>query len=296
MIGPAWSPAQWNAIVAGARDAIAPLRSVELEAMTLPQAADDARQTAAVEEALRDRTALICLFVRSPERSEKALRTALEGSAGVITMGFAPGSQKAFGHVDIRYAEGAALLGHELPRLLGSGSSYVLLHASGADALHRACFEFFATDALRYPDLRRLAERECPSEDQFPAALKSMVETFPNAPLAVALGLEIWGDARLIASLPDTLRIASLGASPEFWPWLDPGRAVALVGPLDGEIGTAAMQFAIECLTRVQPTVRTRRVRCELVMRSNLADFQRRYWLAVGAGALPTSASAPAGP
>jgi hypothetical protein len=60
------------------------------------------------------------------------------------------------------------------------------------------------------------------------------------------------------------------------------GEAAALVGPLDGEIGAAAVELAITGLMQVSDTPRLRTISCELVTAATLPDFAQRYAQAAG--------------
>ena len=90
-----------------------------------------------------------------------------------------------------------------------------------------------------------------------------------------------------LARSPETLlnqenRFATLGAFPELWPHLRSGRALALAGPLDGEIGFAALELVSAALTGSREFGTERFIMPELVTPETLADFARRYAAAAG--------------
>ncbi len=113
-----------------------------------------------------------------------------------------------------------------------------------------------------------------------------LLERFPNAGLVVSLDPALWltpqaGWERDLRQVSGDFRFATLSAAPSLWSRLGtperPGEAAALVGPLDGEIGYAAVEMAAQLLLGASQIVRERAVPCELVTADNLADFARRY-------------------
>ena len=89
---------------------------------------------------------------------------------------------------------------------------------------------------------------------------------------------------------------ATLGAPPILWRQLGTaaarGQAAALVGPLDGDIGFAAVEAVVHILMNPNGPPPNHTIPCELVTSENLVDFARRY--SVAANGLNVSSYLPA--
>lgn len=199
----------------------------------------------------------------------------------LITMGrdLAPGV--AFGHVAVDWPAGAELLGRRLKAIAPDKSSYVLLHQRGISPLGSACYDRFNLTATREL-MTRLTERAAGgAAGRQREQIRDMLGEFPAAGLVVTLAPDVWladGAPRL----PPQNAIATLSAVPPLWSKLASGEAAALVGPLDGQIGAAAVELAWQGLTGSERAGVRRLVPCELATPETRIEFERRYAEAAG--------------
>jgi hypothetical protein len=108
------------------------------------------------------------------------------------------------------------------------------------------------------------------------AALQKMLTQFSHTRLAVNLVRDI-SPLDLLDSAHGKITLATLGAWPELWPALRSGQLVALVGPLDREVGRTLVQVAADTLMHGRPSGFERSVDPRLVTASNLDEFSRDY-------------------
>jgi hypothetical protein len=188
------------------------------------------------------------------------------------------------------------------------------VHEEGGEELSSGCYARFSVVARGIPTLALLQERNAAQSGRAPQQLiEEMLGQFPSAELVVTLNPKVWLCRQPRFTLPERAgpdgrseyanRFATLGAAPRLWPRLQSGEAAALVGPLDGEIGYAAVDLAVQGVMLIPNAVRRRVIGCEVVTAEKLADFARRYAEAANLdvadlipfGALPLAASQPDG-
>ncbi len=202
----------------------------------------------------------------------------------LVTMGEELPPGVAFGHVGVDWPGGAELLGRRLKAIAPDRSSYVLLHKRGVSALGTECYDRFNLTASREL-MTRLTDRIAAGQgSRQREQIRAMLSEFPAAGLVVTLTPEPWleGEAE---RLPPENAIATLSAVPPLWGKLSSGEAAALVGPLDGEVGFAAVELAWQGLMGAEPAGRRRLIPCELVTPDARLEFERRYAEAAGRSA-----------
>ncbi|MBW7905818.1 MAG: sugar ABC transporter substrate-binding protein [Phycisphaerae bacterium] len=282
VVGPTATHPQWPAISRGALKAAERYGNARV-LTSAPLTASAEALDVAVREALAAKPDAVCLYVLNPEAVEAAIPLLVESGALVVTMGAGIANSSFFGHVDSNIPGGAELLGERLDVIADGGRSYVLVHESGANTLATQCADRFNLGIREHYGLQRLDERNASQSTRAAHELiREMLDQFPNVAMVVTFNADAW-----LAVQPDVLlgprtRFATMPATPELWPWVRSGRAAALVGPVDGEIGDLAVELAMNGLTSERGGGGVRVVRSELVNARNLDDFARRYAEAAG--------------
>ena len=246
---------------------------------------NDERDTllALLDDVFRQNPLAICLCVDDPEIARAAAERIDNRGLLLVTVGQRIEGISTYGHVEVNLPQAAELLGKNLGAIAEGRLSYVLLHENGRDRIASRCHARFTTAARSSSTLIQLDERNAADSDRDQKALmQEMIGRFPRVGLVITLNPEPWLSRAPRYRLPDNKRFATLAASPRLWPRLQSGEAAGLVGPLDGEIGYAAVDVAVDGLMRI-PSARTlRTIRCELVTLETLPDFARRYAAAAG--------------
>ncbi|MCG3127805.1 MAG: hypothetical protein CHACPFDD_02677 [Phycisphaerae bacterium] len=203
----------------------------------------------------------------------------------VITYGRRTASPRIFGHVEGDFESGAELLADALPALLAGRQTYVLQHQAGRSDRASQRYVRFKTAAGRRYGYSMLEERNAwLAGGPAGSPMADLLVRFPHVALAVSLEPDVWILPQPPIALPAGTRYATLGAAPVLWPDIRSGRAAALVGPLDGEIGYRAMELAWGGLTGSVRNGEVQLVPCEVVTAANIDDFARRYELAADRG------------
>ncbi|MGE0479828.1 MAG: hypothetical protein AB7Q17_05085 [Phycisphaerae bacterium] len=284
LIGPAEHHPQWAAVVGGARRALRGLPHLDLRVAAAARTGTPAEPDwrARIDAELRDPPVALCVF--DPEATLAPAELArLERSGGIVVY---VGSRRAprdyFAQVLINWPGAAETLGAALPQLLGERRTYVLAHerSSGPDAAQR--YERFMPAARRAFELHLLDEVDLATPDG-PARerVQALFARFPSAALVVTLSPDAWLLNRTTEPLETGRVFATLGAPPALWSRL--GRdAAALVGPLDGELGAAAIELASRGLSVDHERGVVRWIDCELVTPPTLRSFAERYARSAG--------------
>jgi len=296
LIGPGGYCPQWPAIAGGAQRYAQQLPYMRLEAVRL-NGRTSAQSSATLSDVLSKKPFAVCLYVTDPVAARPIAEQILADGPILITMGVPIDDIKVFAHVNPSVANGAGLLGENLIKIAAGRRSYLLLHDNGKDALATRCYRRFMAAAGAQYTLTLLEQRSAAdSETSPPQILAQMMKRFHRAGLVVTLSPEVWLTVPPEAVLKEQTRFATLGAFPELWPHLRSGRALALVGSLDGEIGYAAAELVSAAFTKSREFGTQRFVLPELVTPKTLDDFARRYAAAAGldlADVMPASDSVP---
>lgn len=242
---------------------------------------------AAVRRVLEHRPRVVCLHVTDPELAAASFDLIAAEKVLLMTMGQRCQDAHVYGHVGVSLPEAADCLGENLARVAAGRRSYLLLHERGLSPEATECHRRFITGVQRHHGITVLQQENAAQSDRSPANLvEELLGRFPHAGLVVTLNPDVWLAARVgwdrrLRQLNQDFRFATLAAPPRLWRRLgtpaEPGDAAALVGPLDGEIGYAAVHMAVQALVSTGAPLTARTIECELVTAENLADFAERY-------------------
>lgn len=314
-IGPDETDPVWTAIRGGAARFGAQFPEAECHILSRTHATED--PDALLARAREFKPGAICIWLENErEMRSLAARCVREGLL-TVTVGPPMMDVGAYGWVEIAWPAAAEMLGRKLNDLarqigrpehaiVGEGVAYILLHENGVSEAATTRYERFCAGAKGASTLVRVAERSTASGDRAgdaPASeptstaaanvLREMLNEYPHVSLVVTLTPAPWleRDPRFRLGPPN--RLATLGAAADLWSRLRSGEAAALIGPLDGEAGYAAMQLAFQGVLAVPDAPRRVTVPCEFITLENLEDFARRYAEAAGWDAAAMSAAAP---
>lgn len=306
-IGPGDKNSSWPGIVGGARRYAAAVPTVRVEATTVP-AEPLAEVHKVLAEALRNKPEAVCLYispadVANPIALQAKLSQIHNSAALIVTIGYPYPDERVFGHVSVNLPGTAEFLGNHLKQIARQHRSYILCHEQGANETATTCYRRFISAASRQPDLNLLLEQNTfnPPRDTA-AVLDETFALFPHVGLVVTLNPTVWleSGADLIKRLRQRnkdFRFVTLSAAPQLWHRLgtpsQPGPAAALVGPIDGDLGYAATEMAVQVLMSQNKPPKLHWIDAEIVTAETLPDFARRYRAA--ANGLDVSEFLPAG-
>lgn len=293
LVGPSREDPQWPGICGGALRFMAGVPTVRVECV-VPEKDTVQSMRELLEAQLAREPAAICVYVTPEDVAEPtALRANLDRIARaqvlLVTMGCNPNDPRVYGHVNVDLEGGAELLGSSVERLAADRRSYVLVHEDGADQLASAVYARFAS-GIRHQhatDWHLLEAVNTAERGNTPAdAVVELLKTFPHVGVVVTLNPKPWLDTppgwiQDLRGLNARFQFATLTTSPALWGRLGtpalPGTALALVGPLDGDIGYAAVDLVVQALVSEREAVPRRTIPCEVVTAETLVDFARRY-------------------
>ncbi len=261
-----------------------------------------------MDQALELRPGVVCLCVDEPQRCQPAVERIARERVLVVTVGQELDDPRIAAHVGVDLPAAAELLGDNLERVAAGRQSYLLVHEAGRGTLATRCYQRFMEKARRQFAVQLLAEGSAADADgRGDRVLTDLLKRYPRVGLVVTLDANLWlrppaGWERDLRGLSPDFRFATLSTAPVLWSRLGrpggDGQAVALVGPLDGDIGYAAVEAATDALLRHRQGA-PRIIPSELVTPETLADFARRYAEAAGgldvSAFLPRDAGAPTG-
>lgn len=296
LLGPPTASPQGPAIAGGARRVIERYPLLRLETMTpADNHADTLLRTAS--QALAKQPRAVCMYVSAPQAASAAAEAVVRQAVILVTLGVQVDVTGVFGHVREDLTGAAGLLGNNLDRIIAGRQSYLLLHRAGADATQTHCYERFLTAARSYGTISLLDEQNAADEQQQPVELiRAMFARFPNAGLVVTLEPGAWLSTDPAEVLARGARFATVGAAPPLWGHLRSGRATALAGVLDGELGSLAADLAVAAITDSHAAGKVRIASAELVTRETLDDFAKRYAETAGLDVQELLAAPPAAP
>ena len=282
IVGPPRPDPYWAGVLGGAREKLARGGVLRL-VVAVPSDNTEAALLTAIDEVLAQKPRVVCLS--SDERP--AISAGLERirAAGLPVVTFGPGDRPkaAFGHVQIDLTGAAVTLADNLVAIAGGKRSYVLLHAASASPMDKRVYERFLQSVRSGRSLVLLQEHDIGAAGaDAKSLLRESQRRFPSLGLIVALDADTWGREGLGAVLAPDRSYAAVGAPPSLWSDLPRGRARALVGWLDGDVGAAVIDLATTAITESRRPGITRSVPAELITAENVADYARRYAEAVG--------------
>ena len=290
-IGPSEGDPSWPGIVGGARRYAAAIPTVQVASTLVPhEPLADARK--ALAGALQSRPAAVCLHIAPADVAEPtALNAKLDqihrSGALIVTIGHPYPDERVFGHVCVNLPESAEFLGNHLRQVARERRSYVLCHERGASETATNCYLRFKSAASQQSDLSLLLEQNTFDPPRDTAnVFEETLALFPHAGLVVTLNPTVWleGQADLVKRLRQRnkeFQFVTLSTAPSLWAELgtpsEPGSAAALVGPIDGDLGYAAAEMAVQTLMSQDKPSKLRWIDAEIVTAKTLPDFARRY-------------------
>jgi hypothetical protein len=302
-VGPSEEHPQWPGVRGGVERFFADVPSLRGRCVAPREGTPDALR-ATVERVLESKPNVVCLFVADVDGTRPSIDLLARRQCMIVTMGQATGDPRAAGHVGINFAAAAGELGENLSLVAAGRQSYLLLHEAARSELATNCYQRFSAAAQRRYDLTLLKEMDAAEGTQTPAQLvEQMLGLFPHAGLIVTLNPDVWllatpGWDHRLHELNRRFRFVTLSAAPRLWAHLGtptaPGDAAALLGPVDGDMGYAAAQLALQLMISTDRPPSAITIPCELVTAETLPDFARRY--AAAANGLDVSAYMPQSP
>lgn len=276
VIGPCQAHPSWPGIRGGAqRYGQRPYVSCLTVA---PESNDPAALQDLVDQTVGRNPLAICLCVDDPDIARPAAQRIVRADILLVTIGRRIDGVNTYGHVAVNWPGAASLLGENLDKIAAGRLSYVLVHQDQQDRRASLCYARFTAAARSRSALKLLEQRNAAKSGRSQRELvEELRQRFPHVGLVVTLSPEPWVSRQPWMKLPPENRFATLGAPPRLWSRLRSGEAAALVGPLEGDIGYAAVDMAVTGLMGIPDTPRERTVPCELVMLDTLDDFARRY-------------------
>ncbi len=299
-VGPGEDHPQWPGVRGGVKRFFADIPSLRGHCIAPHDGTPEAlRET--VERALEWKPNVICLFVADVDAARPCIDLIARRQCMLVTMGQTTDDPRVAGHVSVDLAVAAEQLGENLSRIAAGRQTYLLLHDAGRNATAANCYRRFSAAAQHRYDLTLLKEADVAEAAQTPAQLvEHLLGLFSHAGLIVTLNPEVWLSAQplwqqRLHELNREFRFTTLSTAPRLWPRLGtpaaPGDAAALLGPLDGDIGYAALQLAVQLMISTDKLPPSVTIPCELVTAENLPDFARRY--AAAANGLDVAAYLP---
>ncbi|MBL8877512.1 MAG: hypothetical protein JNG88_00205 [Phycisphaerales bacterium] len=281
-IGPSQDAPESEAVVAGARSIAARASYLRFEFLS-PPATDRDMNSRMAGEAIRSGAAGVCVYLNNA-RDLQPLADELRGSGIVlVTMGAQPSGVSPYQHINIDLAGGAELIAENLPKFATGRKTYSVIHARSRSAIDEACYERFVSHRPGESVMVQVAERDVFNPSVPPSrAISDILVAFRSTAIVVTLDPEVWLTSEPPFALDEQRKFITLGAVEPLWARLRNGEAAALIGPLDGEIGAAAMQGMLRGLARESAPTPVRTIPCHLVTRDTLDEFAKSYQVATG--------------
>jgi ABC-type sugar transport system substrate-binding protein len=293
LVGPLTPDPRWPGIAGGAQRFAVEVPTVAVRCVEPNSPTPEAR-LALIREALKSGVNALGVYVTErdqlhPADLETLIETVHREQTLLVTLGRFIDDPRVYGHVGADFAGGAQLLGDHLAEILQrlERESYLLLHADGQDAFSTSLYRNFISAARRQPRITMLQERSTTADNLTPAQrVEEMLDLFPHAGLLVMLDPRVWLNAqpdwdRQLRERNRGYRFATLSTVPPLWHTLGtptaPGAAAALVGPVDGDIGRAAMKMVVDALLSEREKRPRRWIPCEIVTPETFRAFASRY-------------------
>lgn len=277
-VAPQRPVAAWPAVCAAARARAAELGNLRLE--FLPAGPEDSHEGRLrdVAAAARLHPDAICMWISDAKTEFDAVNAAQSAAGVVVTMGERVEQARVFGHVEDGTLAAADLLGQALSNASDDVLTYGLVHEQGGGTEAERCYERFMLSAPRRGGAALLKEVEA-DDAGAGAAIMEIKREFRHVRLIITLSPRPWlaNPPQLTLGRDGETQFACIGAAPALWPTVQFNQAWALVGVLDGQIGTAAVELVISGITHSHGPGEIRNVTPEVVTRGNLRDFATRY-------------------
>lgn len=286
IIGPGAGHPQWPGIRGGVQRYLVGVPSLRADIFDPHDATSDSL-AATVRLALDRRPNAVCMFVADPRVARESADMVLDAQVLLVTMGAELDDSRVAAHISADWASAAEALGDNLQRVARGRRSFLLVDERACGPEATTCYLRFLEAAERQYEMVLLQASAAPANGDPPLqVVADMLERFQHAGLVVTLSPGLWlmpraGWQRELRQYNPTFRYATLGTAPALWRELGtpavPGDAAALAGPLDGDIGFAALETVVHVIVNPNGTPPSHTVPCELVTAETLSDFARRY-------------------
>jgi hypothetical protein len=276
----------WQAITSAAKQAADRNANLKLSILSRPHG-EPRTPADLVQQAVAAGAKIVGLWVTEPKLHVDAERLAEQGIQ-LITLN-APVDNWNGPQLIVDYTDAVDTLAEDLPNLAPETTSYVLIHQAAANARSAQLLKRFRQAAPQQvvsgqnPRFVRLADydrSEWPGPVQ--ELLASILDEYPHVSLIITLDPELWLADLPPVQLPPGKRFITLGSAMPLWERLRQGEALALCGPIHGEIGRVFVAMASDAAAPRESPPRRRFVDCETITAANLDAFTARYVEAAG--------------
>jgi hypothetical protein len=276
----------WQAVVSAAKHAADRNGNLELSILSRPHG-EPLSSADLVQQAVADGAKIVGLWVTEPTLPINAERLAEQGIQ-LITLNATIDNWNG-PQLVVDYADAVDTLAQDLPKLAPDTTSYVLIHQAAANDRSAQLLDRFRQAAPQQvvsgqnPRFVRLADydrSEWPGPVQ--ELLAAILDEYPHVGLIITLDPELWLADLPPFQLPDGKQFITLGSAMPLWERLRQGEAIALCGPIHGEIGRVFVAMASDAAAPRESPPRRRFVDCEIITAANLEAFATRYVQAAG--------------
>lgn len=282
-IGPAQDDPRSEAVLAGARRVAAQVSYLRFEFLG-PPATDRSMNLRMASDALHSGAVGVCVYLYGADDFAPLTEELRTSGIVLVTMGAVPRDIAPYQHINIDLAGGAEMIAENLSRCAAGRKTYALVHARSRSAIDHDCYERFISHRPGDSQMVQVAERDAFDPPELPSRIiADIVASFRSTAIVVTLSPEVWLTTEPPFALDEGRRFITLGAVEPLWPRLKNGEAAAIVGPLDGEIGAAAMQGVLRGVAREPAEMSLRTIPCHFVTPETLDDFARNYRMVMSA-------------
>lgn len=282
IIGPSPGDSRSAALATAFQRFFAVIDGVRVSVITpRSDSSDDLRE--ATERAIRSKPRAVAVYAADGDELDAAVRRLASSCSPIVTIGGACREPQTYAQVRYDDDRGAELLAKEVDRILRDDNGYLLVHdRSRGGASARAFATFDATSKhhsskIRFDDIDLGPSRTTPAQNPL-ELMRDALARFRSATLLVCLEPSTWLRvdeevfSQFIAINP-RIQFATVSTSSDLWRALAEGRAAALAGPNDAEIGRAAASLIYRGLTggtSPEPTF----IEPHFITAQNLAEFR----------------------
>lgn len=276
-VGPPQDDPRSEPILAGARRIAGGIDYLRFEFVS-PPATDKAQNIKAVRDAMTSGAAGVCVYLTAADELAPLAKEIQSSATVLVTMGQQPTGITPYTHVNIDLPGGAELIAENLARCAEGRKTYALVDERSRSTISRACYERFISHRPGISEMTQVDERDAFAAGQPTSTIISeIVGNFRSTSIVVTLSPEVWLSSNPPYALDEGRRFVTLSAVEPLWSRLRSGEAAALVGPIDGEIGEAAINAVLRGVAHETTGTPVRTVPCHFVTRENLDDFAEKY-------------------
>jgi ABC-type sugar transport system substrate-binding protein len=274
---------RWEAILRAAQEHVKQYPFLTYN--PLEPSAQDLDVSDQILQAVDQGAAYIVLWHDSTPAPLEAITLAESRGVTIITIDREIPRNRPSNHVALRLDAAAEDLGRSLSNYAAPRKAFILLHHRERDDASRERYERFAAGLAAQAELVQVAGIDATGKDPV-NLINASLDQFPNTKLVVTLECDLWLRPAAVTVRPG-VHYVSLDAPPALWRDVKSGRALALIGLIDGDIAQAALSLISELATTARRPVPQRSVDYTVVTPDNLNQFAAEYAQSVG---LPVTA------